>query len=189
MSEAATRRDLARRGLIAAGAALGAAAAPAASRAFAQTEDTSDTDSELLVGLIGIEQTAVLAYETAAAAGALGPAAPIAKLFGTQEQEHADALIAALAEIGGKPLPAPRIEDVPGLTEATTAEDYLNFAVDLENQAIAAYLEANKLLGNGDLLKTSSQICANEGQHLVVLRQALGTDPIPGPLPSGSETA
>lgn len=193
MSEQGTggvsRREALRAGLLA-GGALTAAAAPAligARDAFAQAEDTSDTDSEILVGLIGFEQTAVLAYGTATTAGLLDPA--VAKLFARQEQVHAEALIAALRKIGGDPPGPPRVEDVPGLTEVKTGGDFLSFAVKLENQQLAAYLEANKQLGSGELLTMSSQIAANEGQHLVVLRQALGTDPIPVPLPSGSESS
>lgn len=183
-----TRRDALGAGLFAGAAALAAAAAPAligARGAFAQSEDTSGTDSELLIGLIGFEQTAVLAYATAANAG-LGAASKLATLLGRQEQEHADALIAALKEIGGTAPSPPRVEDVPGLTEVGSAEDFLSFALDLENQQLAAYLEANKQLGSAELLTTSSQIAANEGQHLVIVRQALGVDPIPAPPPSGS---
>lgn len=190
-ANSATRRDALRAGLLGA-AALSAAAAPAligAAGALAQqTEDTSDSDSELLVGLIGFEQTAVTAYAMAASAGWLGSSS-VPMLFGAQEQQHADALVAALTAVGGTPPPPPRVEDVPGLTEVTNGQDFLNFAVGLENQLLAAYLEANKTLGSGDLLTLSSQIAASEGQHLVVLRQSLGTDPIPAPLPSGSEHA
>jgi rubrerythrin len=187
-----SRREAVRRGVAVGGAAITAAMLPellGAGDALAQSEDTSATDSEILVGAIGIEQTAVLTYETAAAGGLLGPGAGVARLFAAQEQQHADALIAALRGIGGKPPPPPRIEDVPGLTEVKTGEEMLRFAVELENMAIAAYLEAHKRLGSAALLKTATEIVANEGQHLVVLRQALGDDPIPSALPTGSEHA
>jgi hypothetical protein len=187
-----TRRDALGAGLLAGAAALSAAAAPAlvgARDAFAQAPDTSVADSELLVGLIGFEQTAVVAYATAASAGWLGPTSAVPTLFGRQEQQHADALISGLKAIGGTPPPKPRVEDVPGLTEVSDGPGFLTFAVDLENQQLAAYLEANKTLGSGELLTLSSQIAAGEGRHLVVLRQSLGTDPIPAPLPSGSEHA
>jgi hypothetical protein len=36
-------------------------------------------------------------------------------------------------------------------------------------------------------METFAQIAPNHGQHLVVLRQALGTDPMPVPLPAGTE--
>ncbi|MFN2612540.1 MAG: ferritin-like domain-containing protein [Solirubrobacterales bacterium] len=186
----ATRRDALSAGLVAGAGAFSALMAPAllgAGAAFGQAEDTSDTDSELLIGLIGFEQTAVLAYGTALAGGLLDPA--VAKRFARQEQAHAGALGAALKKIGGSPPAPPRVEDVPGLTEVQTRMEFLNFAVRLENQQLAAYLEANTQLGSGELLTLSSQIAANEGQHLVILRQDLGTDPIPAPLPSGSESS
>jgi hypothetical protein len=176
MSELQTRRDLARRGLLA-GAALAAPAALGVSSAFGQEgEDTSDTDSEILIGLIGYEEQAAVAYAAALASGTVGGlTGPLTK-FRDQEREHVRLLTAALAKIGGKPKPAPRTSDVPGLTQPQTREEYLHFLVGSE-----------KLLGAAELLTLVAQISGNVGQHLVVLRQALGADPLPSALPSGSE--
>jgi hypothetical protein len=187
------RRDFARRGLMAGGAAFAALAAPAAlgvSGAFGQAEgeDTSDTDSEILVGLIGFEQQAVDAFDAALASGTVaGLAGPLRKLA-DQERQHVQLLITALAKIGGKPKRTPRTDDVPGLTEAQSRENYLDFLISKENQLVASYTEGVKQLGDPHLLQLSGQICANVGQHLVVLRQALGLNPLPTALPSGSET-
>ena len=185
------RRDFARRGLLAGGAAFAAAAVPAAfgaASAFGQADaDTSDTDSEILVGLIGFEQQTVLGYEAAIASATLGDVQAAAVTFAGEERAHAKALIDALAEIGGEPLPAPQADGVPGLTQAKTREDYLNFLIASENQLVAAYLEGQKEMGAADLLTLSAENCVNVGQHLVTLRQALGADPLPSALPSGSE--
>jgi hypothetical protein len=187
MSELQTRRDLARRGLLA-GAALAAPAALGVSSAFGQEgEDTSDTDSEILIGLIGYEEQAAVAYAAALASGTVGGlTGPLTK-FRDQEREHVRLLTAALAKIGGKPKPAPRTSDVPGLTQPQTREEYLHFLVGSENQLVAAFFEGQKLLGAAELLTLVAQISGNVGQHLVVLRQALGADPLPSALPSGSE--
>jgi hypothetical protein len=186
-----SRRDFALRGLLAGGAAFAAAAAPAAfgaASAFGQADaDTSDTDTEILVGLIGFEQQAVLGYEAAIASGTLGDFQVAATKFAEQEREHSRLLTDALTKIGGEPLPAPEADGVPGLTQARTREEYLTFLIGSENQLVAAYLEGQKELGAADLLILSAQNCTNVGQHLVVLRQALGTDPLPSALPSGSE--
>jgi ferritin-like protein len=179
-----SRRDLTR---LAGAAALGATLGPVASAFGQEGEDTSDTDSEVLVGFIGYVQQTAVAYAAALASGTLGDlTGPLTK-FRDQEREHARLFTEALAKIGGKPKPGPRTNDVPGLTEAQTREDYLNFLVGSENQLIAAFFEGQKELGSGDLLTLTAQISGNVGQHLVVLRQALGADPLPSALPSGSE--
>jgi ferritin-like protein len=182
-----SRRDLARRGL-GAGAALAAAPVLGVTSAFGQEgEDTSDTDSEILIGLVGFEQQTTVAYAAALASGTLGDlTGPLTK-FRDQERTHAELLIRALTKIGGKPKPAPRTSDVPGLTQPQNREEYLHFLVGSENQLVAAFFEGQKLLGAPNLLTLVAQISGNVGQHLVVLRQALGADPLPSALPSGSE--
>jgi hypothetical protein len=186
-----SRRELARRGLFAGGAVFAAAAAPAAfgaASAFGQADSNApDTDTEILVGLIGFEQQTILGYDTAVASGSLGDFAPTATKFVEQEREHERLLAAALAKIGGQPLPAPRADSVPGLTQAQGRDGWLTFLIASENQLVAAYIEGQKELTSADLLILSAQNCINVGQHLVALRQALGTDPLPSALPSGSE--
>ena len=56
----------------------------------------------------------------------------------------------------------------------------LRFAVDLENTAIAAYIDALPKLGKGDLRATAAAIIANEAEHVAVLLGALGMEQVPG---------
>ena len=58
-------------------------------------------------------------------------------------------------------------------------------AIELENMVVAAYFDASKKLQQGRLLQMTAQIMSNEGQHLAVLRQALGTDPVPNAFENG----
>lgn len=172
-----TRRDLVRRGVLFGGLTVAAASVPTllkVGRAFAQT----DGDAQILAGAIGLEQTAVFVYGAARANGKLGPAAKaVASRLGDQEQEHADALSRALEDLGGTPPGPPAAADVEGLAAARSQEDILRFAVELENMAVMAYVDAHMKLQSPELLKTGTQIMANEGQHLVLLRQALGATP------------
>ena len=109
-----------------------------------------------------------MTYATAGSSGLLGPRLEeVARRFRDQEQEHADALIAALRQLGGRPPPPPRPSQVAGLESLRTREQVLSFAVGLELKAVAAYYEAQ------------------QGQHLVVLRQALGRDPLPSAFVTG----
>ncbi len=173
----ATRRDALRRGAILGGGVLAATSIPLllnVRNAFAQSED----DAAILEAAIGLEQTAVVAYDTAAGSGLLDPAVEdVAILFRDQEQEHADALITALEDLGGKAPKPPKAEDVEGLGDAMNQADILTFAVELENMAIMAYSDAHGKLQSPDLLTAGAQIMSNEGQHLVVLRQGLGATP------------
>jgi rubrerythrin len=175
----ATRRDAVRRGIVVGGAVLAATSIPVLLRvrtAFAQAEG----DAGILHSAIGIEQTAVVAYDAMAKSGLLDPRIEkVTQLFRDQEQEHADGLITALEELEGEAPPEPRPEDIEGLGDIKSQTDILNFAVELENMAVAAYYDAHGRLEGSRLLQTAAQIMANEGQHLVVLRQALRKNPVP----------
>jgi rubrerythrin len=184
-----SRREMMRRGLVVGGAVIAATSVPfllKASNAMAQ----ANGDSAILEAAIGLEQSAVFAYTAAAASGKLGPATPVAKMFAAQEQEHADALIAAQKKLGGKVPPKPtKATDVEGLADAAggDAKSILEFAVELETAAVGAYYEAHGKLKSAELLSAGASIMANEGQHLVVLRQALMNNPVPDAFETGGK--
>ena len=187
-----TRREAVRRGLVGGGAIVAASTIPILLRvgkAFARAEG----DAAILEGAIGLELTAVVAYETAHRSKLLDePLAAVARLFRDQEQEHADRLTKALEDLGGKAPPSPSPQDVGGLSAVSSQEDILRFAVELENMAVIAYIDAHRRLQSPALLKTGTQIMANEGQHLVVLRQALGASPaasVPSAFEAGVDPA
>lgn len=181
----ATRRDAVRRGLILGGGVIAASSIPLLLRirdAFAKSEG----DAGILEAAIGLEQTAVVTYETAAKSGKLKPPVEAAaRLFQTQEQEHALALTAALQDLGGTPPAAPKAADVEGLSDLKNQNDILNFAIELENMGVVAYVDAAAKLRSPELVKTGAQIVSNEAQHLVVLRQTLGRDPVPAAFEAG----
>lgn len=180
----ATRRDALRRGL-AAGAAATLAPGLLAGRAIGQ-ETAGEDDPSVIAGALGVEQTAVVVY--AQKGSLLGPDAEVAKLFERQHVEHVAALTKALEDLGGEIPEPPLPTDVPGLTEVRSRERMLGFAVEAENQCLAVFVDAASKLDSGDLLRAGAQIAANDGQHLVILRQILGANPVPSPYPSGSET-
>ena len=151
---------------------------------FAATapDESDDADVEILNFALDLELEAVAAYK--AAAGALaGAALSAAKLFLEQEQEHADALAAAIKDADGTPNRPKRSYEFARLPSRPAA---LRFATDLENRAIAAYIDALPKLGRGDLRATVASILANEAQHLAVLRDVLGEDPAPDAFVTGT---
>jgi len=181
----ATRRDAVRRGLAAGGAVIGAALVPtllSVRNAFA----AADGDAAIVASAIRLENTAVAAYAAAVKSGLLSPSARrAAALFGSQEAQHAAALTAALKGMGGTPPAGTESKLLAKLSGLRSQRQVLEFAVELETMAVAAYHDAARKLRDLRLLQTGAQIMANEGQHLVVLRQALGKDPVPNAFETG----
>jgi hypothetical protein len=186
------RRELIRRGLGLGGAVVAASAVPlllAVRNAFAG----SDTDGTILERAITIERVAVLAYDTILGGDLLADRlVPQVRLLRGHEQQHADVMTKALTDLGGTLPPAPSgVKDVDkvvkGLGDVRTQADVLNFAIELETALVAAYHDAHAKLVEAKLLQTGASIMADEGQHLVVLRQAAGRPPVPNALETGEK--
>jgi rubrerythrin len=159
---------------------LAAAAAPALIRTPAALAKGTD-QAAVLESAVRLEQEATFAYAAIAESEGAGELAPIARLFAEQEQEHADALVRALRDRGTSAPPKPTDEaDVPGLARALAGDmrELTAFAAGLETRALAAYYDAHARLEAPELLSTVASIMGNEAQHLVVLRQALGSTPV-----------
>ncbi|MBA3300689.1 MAG: ferritin-like domain-containing protein [Thermoleophilaceae bacterium] len=180
-----TRREALHGGLTIGGAVLGAATVPGllrASDAFAQ----ADGDVAILAGAVALEQVAVVAYSSAASSGLLDPRTKrVFERFREQEQEHADGLGAALEQRGGRTPKPPSAAQVPGLEKLRSQAEVVDFAIELETTALAAYYAAVQKLKNPALLETGASIMANEGQHLVVLRRLAGREPVPNAFETG----
>jgi rubrerythrin len=190
----ASRRDLLRRGIAWGGATLVASSVPSllvARDAFAEADD----EAGILKAAIGLEEVAVFAYRYAAHSGALDAAfVPVAKLFAEQEEYHRDAMKIALEQLGGgsPPVAPKRSGDtklLAPLAKAKTQAAIANYAIELETTAVGAYYDAHLKLQNPRLLKTCTQIMANEGQHLAVLRALAGKPPVPNAFETGGANA
>ena len=182
----ATRRDAVRRGLVAGGAVIGAALVPALLSVRDVFAAAPQNDAGILSSAIRLENTAVAAYAAAVNSGVLTPQfRRTATLFGRQEAEHAAALTAALKSLGGTPPAGTDAKLLAPLKRARSQKQVAQFAIELETMAVAAYYDASKKLQQARLLQTSAQIMSNEGQHLVVLRQALGQNPVPHAFETG----
>ena len=119
----ATRREAVRRGIVLGGAVIAATAIPTLLRvrtAFAQ----SDGDAAILEAAVGLEQTAVVAYDAAVGSGLLDATVkPVAELFRDQEQEHVDGLRTALDALGGMAPAPPKPAEVMGLSDLKSQAD------------------------------------------------------------------
>jgi hypothetical protein len=177
----APERRWRRRDAVIGGVVIAATAAtPGAARGQPSGESLRGEDAAVLERLLALERTLAVAYEFAVSSGVLeAEVEAAAELFAGHEREHAEALASALSEIGGTPRRAPEPEEIEGLTELESQPALLEFLADREREAIALYEEAAMRLTAPDLLTTGAQILGGEAQHLVVLRQQLGEEPMP----------
>jgi rubrerythrin len=151
-------------------------------KAVTGPDESDEADVEILNGALDLELMAVAAYKTGA--GHLrGQMLEVVKRFLEQEQAHADGLATAITDAGGQPNRPKSAYDFPAMRSQT---DVLRFAVELENTAIAAYVDALPKLTKGDLRATAASIITNEAEHVAVLLDALGEDPIPSAFVTGT---
>lgn len=135
-------------------------------------------DVRILNAALELENTAVAAY--AAGAGLLkGEALDVGKQFLAHEQEHADGLAEAVRQLGGtprKPKTREAYAEQLGLANLKDQSDVLEFALDLENMAISACVDAIPKLSSPQLRQTGASIVSNEAEHVSVLIGALEPD-------------
>ena len=155
---------------IAAGSAMFLVACSDDDAAPTVRKEAEAADVETLNGVLDLELMAVAGYKTGAAQ-LRGEALQIGKLFVEQEQEHADELASAIKDAGGTPNRAKSSYDFP---ELRSQRDALRFAVELENTAVAAYIDALPKFTSTDLRGTASAILTTEAEHLSVLLGVLG---------------
>lgn len=124
----------------------------------------------------GIELAAVAAYTAAApllSAGVL----PVAELFMSHHQQHADAFGAVAGEFAVTEPNSVLIAAVtPTLESLTDEAGALEFAFVLEGQAAYTYAAALTLLQDPAYAAATSTILPIEAQHQTVLGLALGKD-------------
>ncbi len=141
----------------------------------------NEADVEILNSALDLELLAVAAY-TAGAALLKGETLKVGKLFLEHEQEHAAGLASAIKDLGGRANKAKSAYDFPKLSSET---DVLRFAVDLEQTAVAAYIDALPKLSSGELRGTAAAILTNEAEHVAVLLGALGEPQVPDAFVTG----
>jgi len=129
-------------------------------------------DAETLNNVLARQQAAVRAYERTLPLLA-GPALAGAREFRAQEQEHVDAVVKALRGLGEKAEPAEEEIESDGLKSQA---DALGFLYEVESVSVAAGLRAISHLTAPWPRSLLGSIVADQAQHLVVLRRALGAD-------------
>lgn len=127
-------------------------------------------DAEILNNVLARELAAIRAYDrTLPLLG--GAALATAREFRAQEQEHVDAVIKALRGLGEEAVPSEEEIESEGLK---TPADALGFLYDVESVSVAHGLRAISHLTAPWPRALLGSIAANQAQHLVLLRRALG---------------
>jgi rubrerythrin len=142
---------------------------------------TGPADVDVLNSLLELEYTAVAGYR-AGAPLLRGEVLASARRFLEQEQAHADALVRAIRQIGGRPIKPKAKYDFPTLSDQT---DFLSFASDLEKTTIAVYIDSLPKLTERSLRGTAAAIVTTEAEHLSVIRRALGRSEAPSAFATG----
>ena len=98
----------------------------------------------------------------------------LVKTIGGHEQEHVDALLATLKDLGEEPAPEPEAE-----FPLDDAETVLKTAAEVENLGAAAYLGQAAAIENPDILAAALSIHSVEARHAALLNTLIGEDPTP----------
>lgn len=145
-------------------------------------------DAEVLEKVLVRQNAAIGAYE-AIIPGLPSRLRPMAGLFRAQEQEHVDATTKAIRGLGGQ-IEAPAEEIETG--EPRSAGERLAFLYEVESATIGEELAAIANLVATWPRSLLASTVANQAQHLVLIRRALGAGPlaaIPTPFENGTEPA
>jgi hypothetical protein len=129
-------------------------------------------DAEILNRVLAREMAAVGAYDRTLPL-LRGRTLASAREFRAAEQEHVDAIVKALRGLGEKA--EPEEEEIESEDLKTQAEA-LEFLYEVESVSVAGDLRAISHLTSPWPRSLLGSIAANQAQHLVVLRRALGAD-------------
>ena len=161
------------RGALATGAAVGAASVtPWVSQAFAQGKGG---DVDILNFALTLEYLEADFYKQAGKLSLNGQYKSLAKDFGANEQEHVDALVATIGQLGGKPVAKPTFAF--GLKSQA---DFVKLAITLEDTGVSAYNGAAPMIESKDVLAAAGSIVQVEARHAAALRFLDGMDPTKG---------
>jgi rubrerythrin len=103
--------------------------------------------------------------------------AEVAKTIAEDEMEHVQALTAAIKQLGGTPVAAPKTKFGPVI--AGGEKKILTTAASVENLGAAAYLGQAGNVKSKTVLAALLSIHSVEGRHAAVLNQALGKSFVP----------
>jgi hypothetical protein len=144
---------------------------------------TALTDPDILNFALGLEHLENVMYKQINASGKLtGEAADIAKMFGSFEQAHVDALTKALTDAKYPTIAKEGTYKFPDFKSQTDVQ-ILMFLNTVEPVGVGAYTGAAKLLKDKAILGVAGAIVQVEARQLAITQALAGNKtPVSGPL-------
>jgi hypothetical protein len=136
--------------------------------------DDRAADVEILNEVLGRQLSAIDAYGLVLPR-LRGSTLAAARLFRAQEQEHVDSIVKALRGLNARAEPQTEEIEPPRLK---TQAERLTFLYEVEGDTIDAELDAISTLSESWPRTLLGTTVANQAEHLVLLRRALGAKPL-----------
>jgi Ferritin-like domain len=137
----------------------------------AETDPEKGSDAEILNEALGRELTILDAYTRGRPL--LRGQRAVGRRLRAHQQEYIDALTKAIRGLGGDTEAKPESLDFSRVEDEA---DLLRLGYELESSALAFYIEVAPRLYTAAPRTLSAALAAGHAQHLVVLRQGLGTN-------------
>jgi rubrerythrin len=171
----ATRASFLLRGALAAAGAVALAGADGVTgfvaRAFAESRGN---DADILNFVLTLEYLEADFYAHAKTLALGAEARALAQELGEHEEQHVEALQAAVRRLGGRPARRPRFV-FPDRTETS----FVKLAVALEDTGVSAYNGAIPRLASREIRAAAATIAQVEARHAAAVRLARGGQPAP----------
>lgn len=175
------------------GAAAVTAAATVPASAFAATRETAKaaalpaSDVAILNFALTLEHLEAAFYARAATRFSGGYLGQLVRTLRYDEQAHVNALTAAISANGGKPVAAAMRYNWPAGTFANRS-NFLNFAANLEQTGVHAYLGQAPAIKTPAILLTAAKIVTVEARHAGAIKALQNRNPTQGAFDEGFST-
>lgn len=153
-----------------------------------EREAEREADVEILNQILSRQRAAIAAFDRTIAS-MRGRPRDLAVRLRTQEEEHTVGILEALRALEGSEMVEP--EEIEPW-ELRNEADRLTFLYEIESATIEDELGAIARLDSASARSLLASTVANQAQHLVLLRRALGAKPaewVPAPFEDGATPA